>query len=48
MLADNVSDDVLVWVEEEYGIERHNLSGLGPQTRLIKQTCAIGGLKIGR
>lgn len=48
VLSDNVSDDVLVGVEEEYGRERHNLSGLGPQTRLVKQTCAIGGLKIGR
>ncbi|RKL51237.1 hypothetical protein BFJ72_g690 [Fusarium proliferatum] len=46
VLSDNVSDDVLVGVEEEYGIERHNLSGLGPQTRVVKQTCAIGGLKI--
>ncbi|KAH7194111.1 hypothetical protein DER44DRAFT_902870 [Fusarium oxysporum] len=45
-LSDNISDDVLVGVEEEYGTEGHNWSGLGSQTRLVKQTCSIGGLKM--
>nr|RBQ91794.1 hypothetical protein FVER53263_12462 [Fusarium verticillioides] len=46
VLSDQISDDVSVRVEEEYGMEGHNLSGLGPQTKLVKQTCSIGGLKI--
>jgi hypothetical protein len=46
VLSDKFSDDVLVGVEEEYGIEGHNLRGPASQTRLVKQTCSIGGLKI--
>ncbi|KAF4443535.1 hypothetical protein FACUT_1272 [Fusarium acutatum] len=46
LLSDHVSDDVLVGVEEEYGTEGHNLSDVGSQTRLVKQTCSIGGLKM--
>ncbi|KAF5557002.1 hypothetical protein FNAPI_5579 [Fusarium napiforme] len=46
VLSDQISDDVLVRVEEEYSVEGHNLSGPASQTRLVKQTCSIGGLKI--
>ncbi|KAF5590106.1 uncharacterized protein FSUBG_10944 [Fusarium subglutinans] len=46
VLSDHISDDVLVGVEEEYGSERHNLSGAGSQARLVRQTCSIGGLKM--
>ncbi|KAF5658337.1 hypothetical protein FCIRC_12929 [Fusarium circinatum] len=46
VLSDNISDDVLVGVEEEYGTGGHNLSGEGSQTRLVKQTCSIGGLRM--
>ncbi|KAF5708115.1 hypothetical protein FMUND_10763 [Fusarium mundagurra] len=44
VLSDQISDDVLVRVEEEYSMEGHNLSGLGSPARLVKQTCSIGGL----